>query len=74
MQTAPGTCTGGKPLAGPYACRKCGEPVTIQGDPQRGGAARRVTSQEAGPGGHVAAPIDAALIGTATARKAGERL
>jgi hypothetical protein len=74
MQTAPGSCTGGKPLAGPYVCRKCGEPVTTQGVPQWGRAVHTVTGQEARPGGHVAAPIDAALIGAATARKAGERL
>lgn len=39
-------------------CRICDEPVTVAGDPYIGKAVHKATGQEAGPDGHLAAPID----------------
>ena len=71
MQTAAGSRTGAKPRAG-RVCRKCLEPVTVQGDPHWGKAVHTATGKETGSGGHVAAPIDADLVRAAMAREAGE--
>lgn len=72
MQTAAGSRTGAKPRHATHACRKCREPVTVQGDPRWGKAVHTATGQETGSGGHVAAPIDADLIRAATGAEAGE--
>ena len=70
------TAAGGKSaklLRAGRVCRKCREPVTVQGDPQWGKAVHTATGKETGPGGHVAAPIDVGLVRAAMAREAGGR-
>jgi hypothetical protein len=52
-------------------CRHCREPVTVQGAPRWGKAVHLATGKEQGPGGHVAAPIEASLIRAAAALKGG---
>jgi hypothetical protein len=67
-------CPAGSPAAhGRLRCRRCQEPVTVQGDPRWGKAAHTRTGQELGSDGHLAAPIDADLVSAAMARRAGER-
>jgi hypothetical protein len=39
-------------------CRVCGEPVQVMGEPFTGQAVHAGTGSEAGPDGHLAAPID----------------
>jgi hypothetical protein len=72
METAAGGKGAGLPRAG-RVCRKCREPVTVQGDPHWGKAVHTATGKETGPGGHFAAPIDADLVRAAMAREAGGR-
>jgi len=72
METAAGIKSATLPRAG-RVCRKCREPVTVQGDPQWGKAVHTATGKETGPGGHVAAPIDVGLVRAAMAREAGGR-
>ena len=71
MQTPAGGKSARPPSAG-RVCRRCREPVTVQGDPQWGKAVHTATGKEIGSGGHVAAPIDADLVWAAIAREAGE--
>jgi hypothetical protein len=59
------------PQAG-SVCRRCREPVTVQGDPQWGKRVHTYTSEETGSDGHLAAPIDVDLVRAAMAREAGE--
>jgi hypothetical protein len=71
MQTAAGGKSARAPSVG-RVCRKCREPVTVQGDPHWGKAVHTASGKETGPGGHLAAPIDADLVRAAIAREAGE--
>jgi hypothetical protein len=73
METAAGQRTGAVPLRAAHVCRRCHEPVRVQGDPRWGRAVHSLTNREAGPDGHLAAPIDADLVRAAMAREAGER-
>jgi hypothetical protein len=73
METAPGSRTDARLPRAARVCRRCREPVTVQGDPQWGKAVHTATGKETGPGGHVAAPIDADLVRAAIARGADER-
>lgn len=72
MPTVAGSRLDAKPPPAGRVCRKCLEPVTVQGDPQWGKAVHTDTGKETGSGGHVAAPIDADLVREAMALKASE--
>jgi hypothetical protein len=67
METAAGGRTSAMPLHATHVCRKCREPVRVQG----GKAVHSPTNREAGPDGHVAAPIEASLLRAAAALRAG---
>jgi hypothetical protein len=61
-----------------YRCRTCGEPVTVTGTATSVPVSMRLalhtaTDTEAGPDGHLVAPIEADLLEAAVAREAGER-
>ena len=71
METAVGSKGATLPRAG-RVCRRCREPVTVQGDPQWGKPVHTATGREIGSDGHLAAPIDADLVRAAIAREAGE--
>jgi hypothetical protein len=72
MQTAAGSESATLPRAA-RVCRRCREPVTVQGDPQWGKPVHTATGNETGSDGHLAAPIDADLVRAAMAREAAER-
>lgn len=71
MQTATGVKSARPPSAG-RVCRRCREPVTVEGDPQWGKPVHTATGKEIGSDWHLAAPIDADLVRAAIAREAGE--
>jgi hypothetical protein len=59
--SADGVAVPGPP--GAWACNVCRLPVTRSGkDPEWGPVVHADTGQETGPDGHVAAPIEAALV------------
>jgi hypothetical protein len=73
METAAGSRTDVRLPRAARVCRKCREPVTVQGGPQCGEAVHTATGEETGSGGHVAAPIDSDFVRPAVPRKASER-
>ena len=72
MPTVAGSRSEAEPPQTGRVCRKCHQPVTVQGDPAWGKAVHTDTGKETGSGGHVAAPIDAGLVREAMALKASE--
>ena len=73
MQMPVGSRAGAPLRRAGRVCRTCGEPVTVQGDPQWGKAVHIATGQETGAADHIAAPIDAGLVRAAIAREASGR-
>ena len=71
METAAGSKGATLPRAG-RVCRRCREPVTVQGDPQWGKPVHTATGREIGSDGHLAAPIDADVVRAAIARESGD--
>jgi hypothetical protein len=49
------------PGSGGTKCRKCDDPVRVEGEPFLGRAVHAATGEELGGDGHLAAPIDAGM-------------
>jgi hypothetical protein len=68
VETGGGGPAGSAPLNAAVVCRAGVKPVTVLGDPEWGMALHAGTRRELGPGGHLAAPIDAGIVRACTHR------
>jgi hypothetical protein len=73
METPAGRRVSATPRSAALVCRRCVQPVNVLGDAEWGPAVHASTERELGTDGHLVAPIDADVVRTAMARKAGAR-